>query len=165
MIARAIHIVGRRNHGKTTLVVELIGELVRRGVRVGSIKHSSHDHELDAPGKDSHRHRRAGAAPVAVVTPAAAAIHLPLSNPEAFARIGPLFEDCELVLVEGWIDRPGWPKVEVWRAAAGGVPLAAGRADISAVITDDAAEVDVPRWPRGDVAGLCDRLLDAARRG
>jgi molybdopterin-guanine dinucleotide biosynthesis protein len=75
--------------------------------------------------------------------------------------MAPLFAACELVLVEGWIDRPGWPKVEVWRAEAGDVPLAAERADISAVISDDPVEVDVPVWRRSDVAGLCDRLLTA----
>ena len=55
-----IHVVGRRNHGKTTLLVELVEELCRRGLRVGTLKHSSHTHELDTPGKDSHRHRLAG---------------------------------------------------------------------------------------------------------
>jgi len=65
---RRIHIVGRKNHGKTTLMVDLIEEFTRRGLRVGSMKHSIHVHELDQPGKDSYRHRHAGADPSAVVT-------------------------------------------------------------------------------------------------
>ena len=65
---QTIHIVGRQNHGKTTLIVELIEEFRRRGLRVGTFKHSAHAHELDTPGKDSHRHRLAGAEPVAGIT-------------------------------------------------------------------------------------------------
>jgi len=76
-------------------------------------------------------------------------------------RMAPLFEECDLVLVEGWIDRSGWPKVEVWRAEVGGAPLAAERSDIAAVVSDDAPEVEAPVWPRSDLSGLCDRLLGA----
>ena len=54
-----IHIVGRKNHGKTTLIVEVLAEFHRRGIRVGAIKHSAHRRELDPPGKDSYRHREA----------------------------------------------------------------------------------------------------------
>ena len=61
-----IHIIGRKNHGKTQLVVELVEEFSLRGLRVGTIKHTHHDHELDTPGKDSHRHRSAGAAVVVI---------------------------------------------------------------------------------------------------
>ena len=55
----------KNDRGKTTLLIELVEELTRRGVRVGTIKHSSHSHELDTPGKDSFRHRQAGATPAA----------------------------------------------------------------------------------------------------
>jgi molybdopterin-guanine dinucleotide biosynthesis protein B len=158
---KAIQIVGRRKHGKTTLMVELLREIGRRGLRVGSIKHSSHTHELDTPGKDSYRHREAGAAPAAVVTPTATAVHLPVAQEQVLDRMAPLFDGCDLVLVEGWIDRTGWPKVEVWRAEVGGVPLAAERSDIAAVVSDDAPEVQAPVWPRRDLSGLCDRLLGA----
>ncbi len=74
---KTIHLVGRQNHGKTTLLVELIEELTRRGIRVGTIKHTSHVHELDTPGKDSFRHRQAGADPVAVVSKDLIGVYLP----------------------------------------------------------------------------------------
>ena len=58
----AVAIVGRHNSGKTTLVEKLIAQIVSRGLDVGSIKHHSHkDFEIDHPGKDSYRHRAAGA--------------------------------------------------------------------------------------------------------
>ena len=58
---RRIHIIGRKNSGKTTLVVELVQQLSAMGKRVATIKHTHHRHELDVPGKDSYRHREAGA--------------------------------------------------------------------------------------------------------
>ncbi|MCK5100719.1 MAG: molybdopterin-guanine dinucleotide biosynthesis protein MobB, partial [Desulfobacteraceae bacterium] len=58
-----IHIVGHAGCGKTTLIVDLIKVLVKKNIKVGSLKHSAHVHELDKPGKDSFRHRKAGASP------------------------------------------------------------------------------------------------------
>ena len=69
MMVKRIHIVGRKNHGKTTLVVDLIQAMRKAGCRVGSIKHTHHGHELDTPGKDSHRHRTAGADVVGICSP------------------------------------------------------------------------------------------------
>ncbi len=63
-----------------------------------------------------------------------------------------------MILVEGDIDGPG-NKIEVWRRAAGGPCLALGRRDIAAVITDDPLELDVPIWPRREVAALTEHLL------
>ncbi len=160
---KPIHIVGRRNHGKTTLMVELLEEFSRRGVRVGSIKHSSHAHELDTPGKDSFRHRQAGAVPVAIVSKELIGVYLPRENGDGFyERLAGIFDQCELVLVEGHLDGPGI-KVEVWRQSVGPSPLAAERDDIVAVISDDPISLDVPVWPRNDSAGLADRVLAVAQ--
>jgi molybdopterin-guanine dinucleotide biosynthesis adapter protein len=159
---KRIHIVGRKCHGKTTLMVELLREYSRRGVRVGSIKHSSHHHELDTPGKDSHRHRVAGAQPAAIITPELLAIYLAPAEADPYQLIAPLFADCDLLLVEGNIDALA-PKVEVWRQAVGGPCLASERPGILAVISDDQPTVAVPVFPRSDLQTLCDRLMDLAR--
>jgi molybdopterin-guanine dinucleotide biosynthesis protein B len=154
-----VHVVGRRNHGKTTLLVEVIAELRGRGVAVGSIKHSGHAHELDQPGKDTFRHRAAGAAPSAIVTPTLLGCFAPrMADEDCYARLAPLFGGCALVLVEGHIDGPG-PHVEVFRAAVGSEPLARARREIVAVITDDPLHIDRPLWPRSDVPRLADALL------
>jgi molybdopterin-guanine dinucleotide biosynthesis protein B len=153
-----LHVLGKQNHGKTTLIVELIHELTRRGLKVGTIKHSKHTHELDTPGKDSHRHRTAGATPAAIVTPAAAAVHWVASERETCARLLSLFEDCDLIIIEGHLDLPG-PRVEVWRAAVGTPPLALDHREIAAVISDDPVPCSVPVWPRRDLGPLTDRLL------
>ncbi len=158
-----LHIVGRKNHGKTTLVVALLAELTGRGLRVGSIKHTSHLYDLDAPGTDSYRHRQAGAAPAAIVTGALIGVVFP-RDPEAdfYRRLEPLYAECDLVLVEGHLDHPG-PKIEVWRGSLGMAPLAAEHRGILAVVTDDPLALAVPIWPRADVPALANRTLAIAR--
>lgn len=152
-----LHIVGRKNHGKTTLMVALVDELCRRGVRVGTIKHSRHVHELDTPGKDSHRHRAAGGQPAAIITHDSVGVFWTRDGCSEYDRLAPLFADCDIVLVEGDIDAPG-RKVEVWRDEVGGECLAKQRDDIVAVISDSSPDVQVPVWPRGSVPLIADRI-------
>ncbi|MFZ5570664.1 MAG: molybdopterin-guanine dinucleotide biosynthesis protein B [Thermodesulfobacteriota bacterium] len=154
-----IHIVGRKNNGKTKLIVELIREMQHRGFRVGAIKHSGHAHELDTPGKDSYHHRMAGAEPVAVIARDQSAVYLPRrENVHPMDVIAPLFAETDLVLVEGFIEGPG-KKIEVWRKEMGSSPIFYERNDIMAVITDDSIHTALPIWPRNDVpkiiAGIC----------
>jgi molybdopterin-guanine dinucleotide biosynthesis protein B len=159
-----IHIVGRQNHGKTTLVVELVEELMRRGIRVGTIKHSSHSHELDTPGKDSHRQRIAGASPAAIVTADLIGVYVPRRNASDFyAQLEPMFVDCELVLVEGHIDGQAL-KIEVWRQDVGGPCLALDRGDIAAVVSDDPLDLEIPVWPRSNIGRLADKILTVAQQ-
>lgn len=160
-----IHVVGRKNAGKTTLIVDLVGELCRRGLRVGTIKHTSHHHDPDVPGKDSWRHRQAGAAPVAILSRDVTAVFL-ASTPDVdeYERLAQFYAQCDLVLVEGGQAADAL-KIEVWRAEVVDAPLASTRADIAAVVTDDAIAVKAPRWPRSDLRRLADLVLELARRG
>lgn len=118
-----VQIIGQPGAGKTTLVAGLVRHFSDAGLCVGTLKHSSHGHELDKKGKDSHVHRTAGACPAAMVTSSMAAIYLPASDatrPEALIRT--YFQHLDLVLIEGWISGP-WPKIELWRAATDRPPL------------------------------------------
>jgi molybdopterin-guanine dinucleotide biosynthesis protein B len=156
---KLIHIVGRKNHGKTTLIVELVRELTQQGIAVGTIKHSGHAHELDTPGKDSYRHRQAGASPAAIVTEQLIGLYLPRrAEADPYALLAPLFSHCGIVLVEGDLDGRG-AKVEVWRKSAGGECLASARRDIRCVVTDDPLDPHVPVLPRSDVRALSRHLL------
>ncbi len=160
-----LHIIGQRNHGKTTLVVELLEELRGREVngqrlRPGSIKHSGHRHPLDRPGKDSYRHQEASGGPSAIITPDRLAIFRPNEGIEdPYELLSPNFADCDLVIVEGDASRAKALKVEVWRAGLNTRPLAVERDDIVALVTDDAVDVAIPRWPRNDVPRLADQIL------
>ena len=77
---RRIHIIGRKNSGKTSLVVRLVEYYRTAGYRVGTIKHTHHHHELDTPGKDSFRHRQAGASAVGILAPTMNAVFWPQAN-------------------------------------------------------------------------------------
>ena len=158
-----LRIVGRKNHGKTTLVVDLVRELGGRGLKVGTIKHSLNEYELDVPGKDSHRHRQAGSRVSAIITASLTAAYIPKAGGrDPYLELAPLYSGCDLVLVEGGIEMPG-KKIEVWRAGVGTDPLALKRDDIIAVVSDDDVDVPVPIWPRNDVAGLAERVLQALK--
>jgi len=158
-----VHIIGGKNHGKTTLIEELIRELQMRGLRVGTIKHTHHDHELDTPGKDSYRHRQAGAAVVGIVSKNVTAAFVTVqpgatTNEARYQALEPLFATCDVVLVEGDMETTA-AKLEVWRAALGTPPRAASDSRVLAVISDDQVPANVPVLPRSDLTGVVDWIL------
>ena len=122
MTMKRMHIIGRKNQGKTQLVVELVEELASRGLCVGTIKHTHHRHELDVPGKDSHRHRIAGAAVVGVLSRNMTAVFVPCQKgQDRYSIPAANFAYCDLVLVEG-DSQTAATKIEVWRATWGWSP-------------------------------------------
>lgn len=162
-----IHLIGRKNHGKTQLVTELVEEFALRGLRVGTIKHTHHDHELDTPGKDSHRHRTAGAVMVGILSRNMSAVFVPSQQIRAgddrYAMLSSIFAACDLVIVEGDSQTVA-PKIEVWRAALGTEPLAAQDSAVLAVVTDDPLEIKTTIHPRAEVSELAGWILDNALR-
>ncbi len=159
---KALHIVGHKQNGKTTLVVDLVRELTKRGHRVGTLKNCGHEHELDHPGKDSFQHREAGAAPVAIVTPGMMALYVPRSEDvDKYEYFRTAFKDCDLLLIEGDIDGAG-PKLEVWRKTLSPSPKATGRNDILGLVTDDPVDLDLPAYSRKDVAALAEKIPSLA---
>lgn len=165
---KRLHIVGGKNHGKTTLVVDLVRAFAAQGVRVGTIKHTHHRHELDVPGKDSFRHREAGASAVGILSPTLSAMFIPADvHPQSTDRYSvfePLFAHCEFVIVEGDSQATA-PKIEVWRSTVGTPPLALNDASIMAIVTDD--ELSLPRsisiHLRSDVESLAVWMIETVR--
>ena len=158
---RIIGIVGWKNNGKTTLVVRLVEHLTALGYRVSTIKHAHHEVDLDQPGKDSWRHREAGAAEVvlatarrwAVIHELRGAAEPPLA--ELLARLSPV----DLVLVEGF-KRDAHPKIEVHRRERGTALLAAQDPTIIAVASDEPLpDLAVPVLDLDDVAGIAALIL------
>lgn len=160
---KRLHVIGRKNHGKTTLVVDLVEELSRRGLRVGTVKHTHHKHELDVPGKDSHRHREAGASVVGVLSRGLSAVFVPTdentAGDERYAAFAGSFDGCDLVLVEGDSQTTA-PRIEVWRSGVGDEPLAMGDPSILLVVSDDDPVTRVERLARSDVAAVAEWILD-----
>jgi molybdopterin-guanine dinucleotide biosynthesis protein B len=162
---KRIHIVGRKNSGKTTLVVELVKVLAARGLRVGTIKHTHHQHQLDTPGKDSFQHSAAGAAVVGILTPGVDAVFRKAAAErdetiDRYAQMAPLFSDCDVVLVEG-DSQTDATKIEVWRSEAGEAPLAAADPEVLAIVSDDPVAVERPIWPRADIDLIATNLCAA----
>ena len=116
MSTPVLSIVGRSNSGKTTLMEKLVSGLTAQGLRIATIKHSHHQPEMDTPGKDSWRHKQAGAATSLLVGPERMLMVSDVDealNPQLLASR--LFADYDLVLVEGYASVAG-PKIEVVRA-------------------------------------------------
>ncbi len=160
---RRIHIVGRKNSGKTTLVCDLVRELTARGLRVATIKHTHHRHELDTPGKDSHQHCEAGAAAVGILSPHMTAMFMPAKREERgecrYARFESLFADCDLILVEGDLHAAA-DRIEVWRNTLSERPYATADLAIVAVVSDDRVTgIGCPTWLRHPISDVADRLL------
>ncbi len=135
---KLLGLTGWSGSGKTVLLTAMIPLLTARGLRVSTVKHAHHGFDLDQPGKDSWRHRQAGATEVLIGSARRWALLHELdgpepSLPELLARLSPV----DLVLVEGFKANPH-PKIEVFRPALGREPLHPGRADIVAVAADAA---------------------------
>jgi molybdopterin-guanine dinucleotide biosynthesis adapter protein len=139
---KIIAIIGRKNAGKTSLVVAMASEFTRRGKRVMTIKHASHPASLDTPGTDTYRHFHEGKAErVLIASPDIRAIverRLDDTGPVELARR--YFADADIVLVEGFREEP-LPKIEVYRREVADAPYydpAAPNADQwIAILTDD----------------------------
>ena len=156
---RRIHLIGRKNSGKTMLVVELIELLTQRGLKVGTIKHTGHAYELDTPGKDSHRHRQAGSVPAAIIAGPLMGVYLP--SDDAYEKLNHLYNDCDLVIVEG-DNKTNATKIEIWRSEVSEEPMAASDSNIRAIISDDQPNVRQPIWPRNNVSELADKICELA---
>ncbi|HUF56835.1 MAG TPA: molybdopterin-guanine dinucleotide biosynthesis protein B [Thermohalobaculum sp.] len=167
---RVYGVIGWKNAGKTTLVERLVGEISGRGYSVSTVKHTHHGVDVDKPGKDSHRHRKAGARQVILASSARWALMTELrGRPEQPLRdlLGHL-DPVDLVIVEGY-KRDDHPKVEAWRAATGQPLIAREDPTVRAVAAnDDPGAVAQPVIGLDDVAGIADFILSdlglAARR-
>lgn len=136
---------GYSGAGKTTLIEQLIPRFVQAGLRVSLIKHAHHAFDIDKPGKDSYRHREAGATEVLVTSDRRWVMMHELrdevqpSLDEQLARFAP----CDLVLVEGF-KRAAIPKLEVFRPSFERPLLHPDDANIVAIAADAPVETTLP---------------------
>jgi molybdopterin-guanine dinucleotide biosynthesis adapter protein len=146
--------------GKTTLIENLLPLLVARGLSVSVVKHAHHAFDVDLPGKDSYRHRQAGATEVLVSSATRwALMHELRAEPEPelpilIERLTP----CDLVLVEGFKKQP-IPKIEIHREAAGTPLLFPDDHHIVALATDATIATPLPTFGLDDRAGIIEFML------
>jgi len=161
---RVIGLAGWSGAGKTTLMTKLIPQLVARGLKVSTIKHAHHSFDLDQPGKDSHRHRRAGATEVLVSSAMRWALLHELRGAAQMQLedlIGKL-TPVDLVIVEGF-KHALHPKLEVYRAALGKPLLHRDDPKIVAIAADVALpSAEVPVLAIEDIEGIIEVILARA---
>jgi molybdopterin-guanine dinucleotide biosynthesis protein B len=151
---------GWSGSGKTTLIEQLIPRFVKRGLRVSLIKHAHHTFDVDQPGKDSYRHRHAGATEVLVTSSRRWVLMHELRGahePAFDAQIRHL-APCDLLLVEGFKHAP-IPKLEVWRAATGEGLLHPNDPHIVAVASDEKVDTKLPLLDLNDVDGIAQFIV------
>ncbi|OQX18794.1 MAG: molybdopterin-guanine dinucleotide biosynthesis protein B [Desulfobulbaceae bacterium A2] len=163
-----ISCIGRPDSGKTTLLEKLLPELVRRGLRVGVIKHHVHAFSMDIPGKDTHRLKQAGAAVVALAAPDGLGVIRDTNgrDPDPAELLRRYFDDCDLVLTEGY-KQHDFPKLEIVRFTRheGPLPAEAYHGPLLARASDqpDRLPPSPPVFPLDDPAPLADFLTTLTR--
>jgi molybdopterin-guanine dinucleotide biosynthesis protein B len=162
---RIFGLAGWSGSGKTTLVTRLLPELTRRGVTVSTLKHAHHSFDLDQPGKDSWRHREAGASEVMIASSRRWALiheHRGAAEPPLEALIRQM-TPVDLLLVEGF-KRGSHAKLEVHRPSLGQPLLCRDDPHIVALASDAPVPgVGVPVFALDDVAGIAGFILDHCR--
>jgi len=155
---RVYGVVGWKNMGKTTLVERLVAEFSGRGLRVSTIKHAHHRVDVDHEGKDSWRHRAAGAAEVLVASSTRWALMHELRGDAApsLAELLAKLASCDLVLVEGY-KRDAHPKIEAALRAGHEGRIAMNDPTVKAVAAGyDIGELDRPVFALDDITGIAD---------
>jgi molybdopterin-guanine dinucleotide biosynthesis protein B len=157
-----VSIVGWSNSGKTTLIEKLIAELTIRGYRVATIKHNRHGFEIDHEGKDSWRHKQAGAVTTVIASPRKVAV---IEDVESDYGIGELasryIRDADIVLAEGFKENP-FPKIEVYRTDLKRERLTGDQDNVIALAVD--STISCPEgvlcFDRNDASGIADRVVE-----
>lgn len=154
-----VNIIGASGSGKTTLIEHLIPEIASHRLRVGTIKHDVHEFSIDHPGKDSWRHKQAGATATMISSPKKIAMVKDVNHDHTPEELLPLFSGLDIVLTEGY-KRIGKAKVEVFRPEILPKPLCMEDKHLIALVTDfPPLHVSVPVFKPDDCRGLADFLV------
>lgn len=157
---RVYGVVGWKNAGKTGLMERLVADITGRGFTVSTVKHAHHSFEVDHPGRDSHRHRVAGASEVLLASRNRVALMRELRDapePPLADLLGQL-APVDLVLIEGYKREPH-PKVEAHRAEPGNPLIAPEDATVRAVASDAPLTLDRPVFDLDDTVAIADFIL------
>lgn len=157
---RVYGVVGWKNAGKTGLMERLVTDITGRGLRVSTIKHAHHTFDVDHAGKDSHRHRVAGATEVLLASRNRYALMHELRDAQEptlevlLEKLAPV----DLVLIEGY-KRDAHPKVEAHRAVTGNPLIAPDDPTIRAVASDIPLTLDRPTFDLDDTKAIAEFIL------
>ena len=155
-----VSIVGRSDSGKTFLVERLVPILVARGYRVATIKHGAHGFDIDREGKDSWRHKEAGASTVVLVSPKKIAVIKDLEQEPSLEEIrDDWVRDADIIIAEGFKRSPNY-KVEVALFGSPGDLLSEGDDEFVALVTNRPRSLEVPIFRDNEIDELANLLED-----
>jgi molybdopterin-guanine dinucleotide biosynthesis protein MobB len=157
---RIYGVVGWKNAGKTGLMERLVTEITHRGFTVSTVKHAHHTFDVDHAGKDSHRHRVAGATEVLLASRNRFALmhELRVEEEPTLEMLLTKLAPVDLVLVEGY-KRDQHPKIEAHRSETGNPLIAPDDPTIRALASDTPLTLDRPVFDLNDTAGIADFIL------
>lgn len=157
---RVFGVIGWKNAGKTGLMERLVTEITARGFSVSTVKHAHHSFDVDHEGKDSHRHRIAGAREVMLASRNRFALMHELHNEDepTLAQLLEKLSPVDLILVEGY-KRDAHPKVEAFRAETKNPLIAPDDPTIRAVASDTPMQLDRPVFDLNDTPAVADFIL------
>ncbi len=158
VIAPIVSIVGKSDAGKTTLLERLVSDLTARGHCIGTIKHDVHGFDIDHKGKDSWRHKHAGAHTVVISSPKKVAVIRDVDTEETIDSLAArYFQEVDIILTEGY-KRESKPKIEVFRSQVHDSPLCKNDDHLVALVSDMPLDLGVPRFELNDIQGLAEFL-------
>jgi molybdopterin-guanine dinucleotide biosynthesis protein B len=153
-------LIGRPNCGKTTLIEKLIPALAVRGVRVGTIKHHHGDIQMDTPGKDTWRHKNAGAKVVLLSSPDGIGLIQDTTEDTPVEDLVSLyFQNVDLVIAEGY-KWSALPKIEVFRSTVYDEPMQEPGETLIAMVSDVEVRQDLPWFKNDDISSLIEFILE-----
>lgn len=151
-----VSIVGKSDSGKTTFIEKLLPELVRRGYRVATVKHDVHGFEVDREGKDSWRHKQAGAHTTIISSPNKVALIRNVEKDLTLAELrGKLIQDVDLILSEGF-KKDVQPKIEIFRKEKHQELLCTKEDNLIAIVSDKEFDVGVSCFSLDDAKGVAE---------
>ena len=155
----AVIIAGWSGSGKTTLVEKLLPALKKKDLKVGTVKHHHRALDLDKPGKDSWRHRQAGADKTIIASPNNVGMMMAVDHEPVLDELLHYLSDMDLVVVEGY-KKEKWPKVEIFRSAVHERPGFLDDPCLIAIASDTELESPVPVFNLDNPEGLADFIAD-----
>jgi molybdopterin-guanine dinucleotide biosynthesis protein B len=153
-----VSIVGKSSAGKTTLLEKIIPKLIKRGYRVATVKHDVHGFEIDHEGKDSWRHKKAGAHTTVISSPLRIALVEDVDHDQTLDEIRKEYiKRVDIILTEGYKGNP-FPKIEVFRSELRRTPLCKKEDNLLAIASDIKLDIGVPCFDINDSQSLVDLI-------
>ena len=160
-----VTIVGKSDSGKTTLVEKIVPELIRRGYRVTTVKHDLHGFEIDRQGKDSWRHKQAGAQGVIISSPQKVALIRDVDKDMSLEELRDAFGgNADLILAEGF-KKDVQPKIEVFRKEEHQELLCTEEDNLVAIASNRPFDIGIPCLDIDDVKGIVDLIESKFLKG